>query len=170
MQSQRTEMDKLIEALLYSFVIYVTFSALFGSLQIRTADLLELSAIAVAWAILVSIMWTNDVIGKVLRPLRITQSTSRRSVWINTFHEYSGYVLVELDAGRLVLGWVGYYSDGMPASLFLEQAAWVTPDGERHHIDGPGILITETSGIKTISFLAGIDIRHSAVRGKKKSP
>jgi len=35
----------------------------------------------------------------------------------------------------------------------LEDAAWVTEDGEAVQITGPGVLLTKYSGIKTIHFL-----------------
>ncbi|MBZ5530711.1 MAG: DUF6338 family protein [Acidobacteriia bacterium] len=156
---QLTDMDKILEALLYSFLIYVTFNVVVGSLEIRTKHLLILAAISVCWAMFITVLWTHDLVGKTLRPLRITQRTSRETVWLNTLHEYSNYVLVELNDGRLILGWVGFYSNAAPFSLFLTDAAWVTPEGEQIDIKGPGILISDSCGIKTMSFLEGIDTR-----------
>lgn len=168
----QTELDKVWEALLYSFVIYVLFTFAVGpavpvglqvgavngvqqySIHISPRPLLQLALISAALALAISAIITNDISGKLLRKARLTQRTSRSSVWSDTFHDFSGVVLVELEDGRRVEGWVRYYSDEpMPASLFLERAAWVTDENTLVQINGPGILITENLGIQTIEFL-----------------
>jgi len=99
---------------------------------------------------------TNDWAGRILRRLRVTQRTSNSSVWNDTFRSYGGYVLVELTDGRLILGWVRYFADREEqASLFLEDAAWVDPDGKRVQVEGSGILLTRESGIKNLMFVKG---------------
>jgi|HubBroStandDraft_5_1064220.scaffolds.fasta_scaffold105364_2 hypothetical protein len=172
-EPDRTEMDKLVEALLYSFLIYTSFIALFGKLELDSKHLAWLAITAVCWGLAISIVWTNDFAGRVLRPMRITRRTSRQSVWIDTFHEHSGYVLVELADGRLVLGWTSFFSEDNRTSegtsrtaLFLEDAAWVTSDGKRQQIDGPGILITEECRITTVSFLNGLKVSSNPADNK----
>lgn len=114
----------------------------------------QLTLISVVLALAVGGIVTNDISGKLLRKLRLTQRTSRSSLWEDTFHNYGGVILVELGDGRRVEGWVHYYSDEpTPASLFLEKAAWVADDNTLIPIDGPGILITQELGIRTIEFL-----------------
>jgi hypothetical protein len=168
----QTELDKVWEALLYSFVIYVLFTLLAGSsmpvdlrvsetngakqfsIQLQPRLLAILMLISVVLALAIGGIATNDLSGKVFRRLRLTQRTTRRSVWSDTFHDYGGIVLVELGDSRRVEGWVRYYSDEpTPASLFLERAAWVTDENTLTPIEGPGILITESIGIQTIEFL-----------------
>lgn len=149
---QQTEMDKVIEALLFSFMVYVTFIAIFGQLQPTRKHVIALATLSIAVALISSVVWSNDLLGRLLRYARVTQRTSRPYIWNDVFHHYSGYALVELSDGRFVLGWVRYYSDHPPAALFLEDASWVTSTGERMHLDGPGILVTEQCGIKTVSF------------------
>ena len=166
-----TELDKVIEALLYSFVIYVVF-ALFvdgfpvalrvesvGEIKRYTIEskplaFLILGGVALACALLVSVSTTNDLHGKLLRNLRITQQTARSSVWSDVFHQLGGYVQVELVDGRNILGWLRYYSDTPEEStLYLEDAAWIGPDQNTVRIHGPGVLLTAKSGIRTIMFL-----------------
>lgn len=187
-RSTQTELDKVVEALLYSFVVYVTFVWLVGpavpvSLQVREVNgaqqyaialqpkaLAQLTFIAVVLALAVGGIVTNDLSGKLFRKLRLTQRTSRGSVWGDTFHDYGGVILVELGDGRRVEGWVRYYSDEpTPASLFLEQAAWVTDDNALVPIDGPGILISQEVGIRTIEFLQWTDQRDESGKGAATS-
>jgi hypothetical protein len=153
----QTEMDKVVEALLYSFVIYVIYRVTVGPIQQAPAGrhLLILASYSVLLGTFVAAALTNDWPGRVLRRCRITNRTSNSSIWNDVFHNLTGYVLVELADGRLISGWVLYYSDRDDTpSLFLEDAAWIDPATEEQKaINGPGILIGRESGIRTISFL-----------------
>jgi hypothetical protein len=168
----QTDFDKVWEALLYSFVVYVFFASLVGpalpvnlisnaangaqqyTIQLRPKALAELALISVVLALAVGGIVTNDLSGRAFRWLRLTQRTSRLSVWSDVFHDYGGVVIVEIEDGRRVEGWIRYYSDEpSPASVFLENAAWIDDADNLVPIDGPGILITESLGIKTIEFL-----------------
>src|SRR5437016_5711698 len=153
----QTEMDKIVEAFLYSFVIYVIYSITIGSIQQATAGfhLGILASYSILLGIFVAAALTNDWPGRVLRRCHITNRTSQTSIWNDVFHNLTGYVLVELADGRLISGWVLYYSDRDDTpSLFLEDAAWIDPRTEEQKpINGPGILIGRESGIRTISFL-----------------
>ena len=164
---EQSEMDKVVEALLYSFLVYAGFTLIFGQVsELSRKHVISLCAIAVLMAFFVSYVWTNDSAGRLLRKLKITHRTSKPSIWNDVFHHCGGYVLVELADRRLVLGWVRFYSDypSLPA-LFLEDACWVMPDGQRIQVDGPGMLITSECGIRTISFYRATDTR---LTGKEK--
>ena len=170
---EQTELDKIIESLLYSFVVYVAFVSLFGSsvpvgvqissengiqhygVELYARPLLELAAISLLLALMSGFVITNDISGWVFRKLRLTQKTTRSSVWSDAFHDLGGVVHVELGDGRRVMGWLRYYSDEpKDASLFLENAAWVNSDtNEVVPIQGPGILITRDMGIRFVEFL-----------------
>ena len=168
---QRSELDKIIDALLYSFLVYVVFAAVRAPfpvalrtesvaggqqflIEIRFRSLIELTGIAVALALAVGAMMTSDFPLSLLRRLRITQRTSRVSVWSDTFHDLTGYVQVELADGRQIMGWLRYYSDtAEERSLLLEDAAWIDADGKEISVPGPGMLLTTESDIRTIMFL-----------------
>jgi Family of unknown function (DUF6338) len=164
---QQTELDKFVEALIYSFIIYVLFAITFrgGALDpTQPAHLAFLGASSVVLGLLVSAALTNDWVGRLLRFIRITQRTSNTSVWNDVFRLCGGYVLVELADGRFVVGWLRYFSDREEeASLFLEDASWVTSDGIRTHVDGPGMLLTRSSGIKHLMFLNAEESDQSAI-------
>ncbi|MGC9159531.1 MAG: DUF6338 family protein [Terracidiphilus sp.] len=171
---KQTELDKVIEALLFSLILYVTASPFFGYLlplwwQKKTAEgidqytfhlnwpyLASLVVLAFALGILYSANLNHDWILRLLRKLRITQRTARSSIWNDAFQDIpSSFVLVQLSRDRSIIGYLRYYSDEPEdASLFLEDAAWIVDEkGTQSPIDGPGILLTRQAGIESVSFL-----------------
>jgi hypothetical protein len=168
---KQNEFDKTIEALLYSFFIYLIFTAIFRSFPVslnveKTGDtahysieasplrLALLPLIAVVLSGLVSFAANNDYFGRFFRWLRVTRRTWRSSTWADVFHNFGGVVQVELTDGRCVLGWLKFFSDRPEdRSVFLERAAWVNADGGLEEIQGPGIFLTRESGIRSVMFL-----------------
>jgi hypothetical protein len=168
---EQREFDKTVEALIYSFFIYLVFTAVAHSFPISiridkegqatsysiSASPLRLALlplIALVLATLVSCAANHDWFGRIFRALGVTGRTWRSSIWNDVFHSQGGVVQVELADGRSVIGWLKYYSDRPEnASLFLERASWVQANGEPVLIDGPGILLTAESGIRSIMFL-----------------
>jgi hypothetical protein len=169
---KQTEFDKVIEALVYTFVVYVVFALIAGpelplalktetinqvqhfGIEFQRKRLLILSIIPFVLAFLIGLDRTNDISGRIFRKMRATQRTTRSSVWSDTFHELHGVIQTELKDGRRVMGWLRFYSDEPgDASLFLERAAWVNEKNELVPVDGPGLLITSEMGIKYVMFL-----------------
>ncbi len=171
-RSKQTELDKIVEALLYSFLVYVVYALFFHSIPLAlrvehqsaaeryfietdAKSLLLLALFSVVLAIAVALITNNDIAFNLLRRARITQRTARTSLWSDVFHTFGGYLQVELADGRSVLGWLRYYSDSPDEpSLFLEDAAWVNEAGEPVRIPGPGIMLTKDSGIRNVHFLS----------------
>jgi Family of unknown function (DUF6338) len=168
----QTELDKVVEALLYSFLIYVVFLSAFHRFPleiisspldggaksykpvVRARDLLSLLAIGLALGLSISASITNDLHGKLFRHLRLTQRTTRSSIWSDVFHELSYYAPVQFTDGRKLIGWIKYFSDTPEeSSLFLERAAWIDQDGNLTDVPGPGILVTKNLPIESIMFL-----------------
>jgi Family of unknown function (DUF6338) len=168
---RRSEFDKVIQAFIYSFLVYVCFTALRGSfpitVHVESAEgathylpefhfwpLLELTLIAGLMALAVATMMNHDFPLSYFQKWGITQRTFRPTVWNDCFRLPTEYVQVELADGRQVIGWLCYFSDTPEdASLYLEDAAWRKEDGTTVPIDGPGILITKESGIRSVMFL-----------------
>jgi Family of unknown function (DUF6338) len=169
-KGERTEFDKIIDALLYSFLSYILYSSFTKSFPFDIRDtvtaqgheyaiitnaglLAVLASIAIALAILKSYLINRDMFGKLFRTLRISQKTWRDSTWSDVFHTYGEAVQVQLSDGRSVMGWLKHYSDDAEEGcIFLERAAWVADD-TLIEIDGPGILLSKKSEISSISFL-----------------
>jgi hypothetical protein len=168
---EQNEFDKTVEALLYSLFIYVVFSAIFGSLPVSVTvekigeanrysldanpyRLAALLGLAIVFAAIAAFASNNDVWGRLFRLLGTTRRTWRSSIWSDIFHNYGGVVQVELEDGRTVMGWLKYFSDRPEQrSVFLEHAAWIGPNQEPIPIPGPGIFLTQFSGIVSVSFL-----------------
>jgi hypothetical protein len=170
-RAQRTEFEKVVQAFIYSFLVYVCFTGLNGKfpVSIRAESiagsqhytiephfwpLVELLLIATILGFVLAALMNKDVPFSVLRRWGWTQRTFRVSVWNDTFHTFSGYVEVCLADGRYIVGWLRFYSDTADeASLFLEDAAWVNEDGTQLAIPGPGILLTKETGVRSVMFL-----------------
>ncbi len=160
---QQTEMEKVVDALLYSFVVYVIFVLIFGVPGNITRTHVVVWGFAIPFAVAALVSWflTNDFAGGILRWCKFTHRTTRPSIWLDVFHKYSEYVLVELGDGRLVFGWPEFYSDfPNPPTLFLNDACWIDQEtGNRNRIAGPGVLIS--GEFKFISFHTAKDTRQS---------
>lgn len=165
----QTETEKVIEAVILSFVLYLITLPFFGytlplrwqadadgsyRISVHFAYLLTLLIVSVALGILYAVSINRDWLMTGLRKAGITERTARTAIWNDAFQELSGFVQVGFKDGSQLLGWVRYYSDDVgDPSLFLEQAAWVDGDKEIP-IEGPGILVTKDSGIETVTFLS----------------
>lgn len=171
---KRSEFDKVIQAFIYSFLVYVCFSAVRGAFPITIHvesgegathylpefhfwPLLELTLIAGLMGVAVATMMNHDFPLSLFQKWGITQRTFRPTVWSDCFRLPTEYVQVELADGRHIIGWLCYFSDTPEdSSLYLEDAAWRTEDGASVAIDGPGILITKESGIRSVMFLNAV--------------
>jgi len=168
---KQTELDKVVEALVFSFFTYLLFSLSIGpelplswsttvqqevthySLDIRRGRL----ALLTAYAIILGFAWSWIVNHDALVWLRkggFTQPSSRSSVWNDIFHVLRGTVQIQLKDGRMVRGWLRCYSDEPEDStLFLEAVTWIDAEGNLYPAEGPGTLFTRESGIQFIAFL-----------------
>jgi Family of unknown function (DUF6338) len=173
LKPKQSDIDKVLESLLYSFLVYVIFVVSFGkalpvkinvqaakemtsySIAIQKWPLAGLAGISIGLGLLVGVNGTKDISGSFLRRLGVSQRTTRNSVWNDVFHERGGAVQVGLADGRMVMGWVQHYSDDSDdSSVFLEKAAWVDPEQHTQtQIVGDGILLTKESKIEFIEFL-----------------
>jgi hypothetical protein len=169
---RQSELDKVIEALIFSLTLYLITLRFFGySLPIawHHGDVNNSDAwqIIIVWPHLMWLAGLALVLGAayaacinhnwltvLFRWLRISERSSRSSVWNDTFPDIQGFVQVGLSSGRTVIGWIRKYSDEDDAyELFLQEAAWVDDKGDEYPIHGAGILLTKNSGIEYVMFL-----------------
>lgn len=175
-RAKQSDLDKIIEALLFSFLVYVTNAAIHhgsspvtfahttqgDSIDFHPGNVLWLGGLSLAYALImiVYVQWDG---ARFLRRLGLTERTSRNSIWNDTFQDeqqtkdpaLGTIVQVELKDGRSVMGVVSYYSDTADeSSVFLRNAQWIDADsGEVIPIEGPGILLTRNAEITSVSFL-----------------
>lgn len=173
LRAKQTDLDKVIEACLYSFLIYATFVLLaHGALPFDVVPakvggvdssvlwnphrLLGLCGITLFVAVAAAYYVNRDG-NWLFRKLRMTERTARRSIWNDVFQVVASDqqpVQVELGDGRNIHGLLTYYSDAAEdCSIFVGQASWVTEDGGLVPIPGPGILLTKNAKIQSISLL-----------------
>jgi hypothetical protein len=169
---EQTELDKVVEALVFSCVIYATFFGIrhtspfnlsgvsdeFSTKNytdvLGSADLVWLLAIALGLGLLISASITNDWHMWLLRKLHVTERTARPTIWNDVFHKFSTYVQINFQDGRTLIGKPTFFSDTPDeSSVFLTKAAWVKPDGVTVDIPDPGILVMKSMPIESIMFM-----------------
>jgi Family of unknown function (DUF6338) len=171
-RKERTQLEKVIEALVFSLVVYAFWSWIVVrqplqieieqinekttrySLSIGPSGPLWLFVFGVLIGLTMSFLITNDLPTRLLRPLRITRASTRATVWDDVLSSIDKYVVVEFSDGRRIMGWPRFFSDTpREGSLFLQDAAWVLDDGTTVNISGPGILITKNMIVSNVIFL-----------------
>lgn len=166
----------IIEALLFSFVIYtlLTLASIpFPSLAIFQLEIIEKSTIPqivpilnyknILFLLVASILLGLSVAYvankgwyfNLFYNLNFTKRTGRIDVWDDVFTAHQGkWILVSLEDGTKILGWPDYYSeDPQKRELFIAEATIFDKNGYKRDVRGPGILLTEDSKIKNIEFL-----------------
>lgn len=162
-QASQSELERVIEALIFSFFTYVVYVGVFGTalpiewqpgFRLHRWRLLFLTAAAVGLGLMWGIVRSKDLALGLLRRYKLTERTVRDSVWNDVFANLSGTAQVGLHDGRNLIGWVGRYADsGAERSIFLESAAWVNETGGLTPIRGKGILLTDKAEIEYVMFL-----------------
>jgi hypothetical protein len=169
----QSDLERVIEALVFSFVIYVCYVPLNGgrlpfhvvadaagkgdpTVIWEPRQLGWLAVLTVAFA-LVAVAYIRFDGNRVFQWLHLTERTTRNSIWNDVLESEAirGQPLqVELADGRSVLGNLHYYSDvAEDASIYLTSASWVDAAGNATAIPGSGILLTKNSGIRSVSLL-----------------
>jgi hypothetical protein len=162
-QAQQSELERVIEALIFSFFTYVIYIALFGtslpiewfpSFQVHRWHVVFVALIGCSLGVFWGVVRSKDLALGLLRRLKLTERTSRESVWNDVFSSIEGSAQVGLHDGRNLVGWIGRYSDsGNERSVFLEKASWIQDDGSTVEIGGKGILLTDKAEIEYVMFL-----------------
>jgi hypothetical protein len=169
----QSDLERIVEALVFSFVIYVCYMPLNGgklpfhiqhdptgkiddTVLWEPEQLAWLAAVTAAFALL-AVAYVRFDGNRLFHLIRLTERTTRNSIWNDVFESEAidGQPLqVELADGRSVLGILLYYSDvAEDASIYLTQASWVDAKGKLVPIPGSGILLTKNSGIQAVSLL-----------------
>ncbi|MFZ3138491.1 MAG: DUF6338 family protein [Thermodesulfovibrionales bacterium] len=136
---------RVLDALLFSFVIYLLVSAFVpweplaqvklsgGTLTyLFSANgnviLLSLGGV-VCIPIIAGFFYFNDYVHTFLRKLKITTKTSRANTWNDAFLTQNRYVIVTLKDGRRIRGYPTMFStDPEEGFVYLYNPAWVNDD------------------------------------------
>jgi hypothetical protein len=170
-RKEKNDFSKVVEALIFSLVIYTIYALVFKETPVLFRDKLDkaiifnwkslafLSIFSVLFPMVVGANITNDMLMKVARFLRITKNTSRSSVWLDVFYDMKRHVIINFENGRRIYGWPMYYSrEPDKPYVFLYKPAWVVEDEETKEqkfieLDLEGMLITPEQKIESIEFL-----------------
>jgi uncharacterized membrane protein YfcA len=122
---KQTELDKVIEALLFSVALYLLTLPFFGNtlpaswqtvpgtsnlyqVVLRWNQLLVLGAGSVVLGVLYAAKINHDWLMQIFRWLRVTERTARSTIWNDVFQEIGGSVQVGLSGDIRVIGWLRY--------------------------------------------------------------
>ena len=170
-RKDKDNFSKLIEALVFSFLIYVVVSpftthspVLLDSIRIDKAAIYPLQynwRVAVPTVILsillplfLGFLITKDLHMKLLRRLRVTNKTARDTVWLDVFTDQKRYLIVNLSDGRRVFGWPMYFSNTPEKkNIYLYNPSWITEDGDYIDLDIHGLFLVKADNIDSIEFL-----------------
>jgi hypothetical protein len=162
-QGQQSDVERIVEALIFSFFNYVFYISIFGvnfpiewqpAFGVHRWRVVYLAIMACLLGLIWGVIRSRDWALRPLRALRLTDRTSREFIWNDVFSTLEGTVQVGLKDGRSLIGWIARFSDsGGERSLFLESASWVQEDGSVVPIPGEGILLTDRSEIEFVMFL-----------------
>jgi hypothetical protein len=176
-RNKQSEFDRIVEALLFSFFTYVLYEFHFGpQIPLRWSTVSDKAGgphyvfavdhkkffILIGIALVLGAVWGwiqgHDYPSKLLRAFRLTERSSRDSVWKDVFlSQKKGYVQVGLADGRSAIGVLANYSDsGKERAIFLTDASWVVESGDQDSlipIPGAGLLLTDKSEIQFVMFL-----------------
>ncbi len=167
------DLASIIESFILSFVIYVIIlyvspdsintiisHACPGQIDFIFENIRYVLLFSLIVAIVIGLIWSflsnHDIIHRVLRWLRVTNSTARSSIWLDSFLDMKKrYVIVTLGDDRRLMGYPEYYSnDGDDiGTIFLSKPEWIDNEGKYIPCEVRGILITKVEGIKRIEFL-----------------
>lgn len=170
-RKKHSELEKVVEALIFSLVIYLITFISFGNVfpviwnhpdathaqafaVVHWWHLWSVVALSCIFGLLYAANLNHDWFTSIITRLRISNRSSRANIWNDTFQELGGYVEVGLSGNRKVVGWVRDYSDEVDIyELLLEDAVWLDEKGNEVETAGTTILLTKKSGITYVAFL-----------------
>lgn len=169
---KQSELDKGIEALIFSLLLYLITLPFFGyslpiawspaggqhpdawQIHVVWPHLCALAILAVVLGAIYAASVNHNWLTAPFRFLKVSDRSARSSVWNDVFSDLGGFVQVGISGERSVIGWIRKYSDDDDShEVFLEDAAWVDAEGNEHPIRGPGILLSKNLEIEYVMFL-----------------
>ena len=174
---EKTDFEKIVEALTYAFFDFAIYSAVFAPTRTlfdivakslekngpfpASSLLIILSPTSVGLLFAISIflgtaiaMLLNVDSLWLLRKIKVTKKTTRSGTYFDVFSDKFHEKLAEPHPGRRLFGWPLYFDDTpKDPYLFLSSAKWLEDDGGEIDIKGEGILVTPNNKIEFIEFL-----------------
>ena len=171
-RKSKANLSKLVEALVFSFTIYVIISIFTGqspvAINVSTVNdattyvttfnesvLVPVFLLALLLPLAIGASITHDWHMKLLRSIQVTNKTSRETIWLDVFTDLKKRnVVVNLTDGTRVFGWPMYYSNNPEeGKLYLYSPAYFKEDGQIQKLPIHGMFIVNKDKIDTIEFL-----------------
>lgn len=142
--------EKIIESLIFSLILYSISSLIFNKMPAKLVSVIVdnnttnqvsfdsgkmvlVVILAIVFPILMSYIINNDYHGRLFRFLTVTSRTFRSNIWLDVIKDNQAYVIVNLNNGRRISGWIKNYSNTPEEGrLFLQNPAWVIDDEEKN--------------------------------------
>jgi hypothetical protein len=169
----RKEFDtftKIVEALVFSFIIYATASPFVYELPLRlrahteggatsyrlalapTPLIIDMS-LAIVLPVLLAISVNKDLHMRALRFLGATMLKGKNNTWHEVFTSHQSYVTVTLSDGNRIFGWPEHASrDPDEGLIYLQDPAWIKPDSSYESLNARGILLVKKDLIESVIF------------------
>ncbi|MBS0662844.1 MAG: hypothetical protein JSR48_06245 [Verrucomicrobia bacterium] len=172
--------DKVVSALLWSLLIYALCALIGHGAAVQMSETkrgdatykgIVYSAAAIFWLLgmslvaptLLAFAFNRDLVGWVLRKLRITSQSARATIWLDVFAEYRRYVVVHFADGRRVYGWVMHYSNSAEdGNIYLYEPQWLDDQNKLTANESHGLFLVKRELIDFIEFLKSPDELNSA--------
>jgi len=169
-REKRNIFETIIEALIFSFFIYFLVSVIIRKFPVFIETIesdgskfsyLRYDSIAFFAVIVVSLIlplifssaYNHDWSMKIIRKLKISQRTSRKSPWNDAFLDNNVHIIINFSNGRRIYGWPKYFSEDPEKPLiYLHNPSWID-NNSFIDLDINGILITDKQEIESIEFL-----------------
>ncbi len=168
-RNDRDNLSRITEALVFSFIIYAIaniahkWEPIIKPLKtdetyqyVITNDtglLILILFLSIAVPLVLGAFIHNDLHTKLFRYLKITDKTSRSSVWQDSYINEKRHVVVTLKDERRLYGWPMYYSHNPKEShIYLFQPAWINDKDEFIECETHGILI-KNEDVDVIEFM-----------------
>lgn len=163
------DLSQVVEALIFSLIIYVIYSIFFTSSPIRLdkeamvikvdnwLTFIPMLACSIVLPIVIGYMYNFDLAMRFLRRIKVTTETRGPDVWNDVFSEKYRMIIINFEDGRRLMGWAQYTSGTYEGRLiYIVYPSWVVGTDEIKSMrirEIDGLLITPEYKIKFIEFL-----------------
>lgn len=172
-KSDTATFEKIIESLIFTFIVYVAISVTHTWQPLATATkvgtevtytinkdtclILLTLFYAIAFPLILGSIVHHDLHMKLFRWAKLTDRTSRDTAWDDVFTDEKRFITVHLEDERRISGWPLYYSNNKDEGfIYLSQVAWLDDSNQYIESDSHGILISKAK-IDLIEFMINPD-------------
>ena len=171
-RKNQSQLTKLIEALIFSLLIYVTFSGFAKNGNIFIISDFETPGLIYEFKSLIGILLLSlfygvlfgglihyDVLLNCLRTVKLTKKTAESSVWYDVFKKEKCYIVINFVDGYRLKGYPRHFSDDPDKPyIYLQDSSWVVYNKKTKKqtlvpLNRGEIFITPEMKIEYIEFL-----------------